>query len=409
VNTQLAVVRVPTVEVLDPEPARATPAEMREMIAQAIVDRLNPPRLTEQEQERLYPEVFASFLANNPRTGDPRPASTRNTYAAAWEDLLQFCPKRIWHIKASDVRDWIEDLRTRPIQPAVAKGLVRNGRRRQGQVGLSGSTINVWISAISSFYSYCARFPVQTADGREIPLFNDMNPAKNHMVRRPESRAFEEVVYLDAEQLAALLQAIRTARTHNPIKSLRDYALFMAYIATGARNSEIRVWQWSDIRPRGTLVFYHWRNKGKEGLDQLPDDAWLPLENYLTVTGRIRTIQPDDYIWTPLNDAAIRFKRPDGSPLIDPATWTRNRPLSSQEINRSLRWYARRAGLNTEKLHVHCLRHSSYMLYRDAGVTLEERSRLLHHSSLAITTHYDHAVAGQLNTGWRKAAELLGL
>lgn len=409
-DEQLALIRVPTVEILDPEPPRPfTPDDLIDRMATAVVARLNPPKLSEQEQERLFPLAFATFISTNPRTGDPRPASTARSYQTAWEDLLQFCPKRIWHIQGLDVRDWVDDLRSRQIKPEIGRGLVKNGRRRPGQVGLSASTINMYISAISAFYSFAEQYPVRTADGREVPLFTGLNPAKNQVVKRPKTRTFEEVVYLDAEQLAALLQAIKHATTHNPVKALRDYALFVAYIATGARNSEIRLWQWRNIVPRGRLVFYTWSNKGKSGTDELPAEAWLALDRYLTVTNRIATIQPDDYLFTPLSDNATRLRRADGSPLIDPAQWTRNRPLSSQEINRNLRWYAKRAGITTDRLHVHCLRHSAYMLYREAGVGLEERSRLLHHSSLAITTHYDHMLSGQVNTGWRKAAELLGL
>lgn len=411
---QLALIPRPVeVEVLPPEPVEAgrpTPADFARMLAAAVVAAQEPARLTEREKEYWYPQAFAEWLANNPRTGDPRPAATINAYQAAWEDFRLFCPKRIWLVEGLDVRAWVDDLKRRSLDPSVAKGLVKNGRRREGQLGLSPSTVNQYISAISAFYSFAEGYEVRAADGRTVPLYDGLNPAKSQIVKRPKTRAFDEVTYLAPEHLRALLQAIRSYAPLNGAKSLRDYALFLTYISTAARNSEIRVWQWRHLVRRGVSMYYTWRNKGKSGTDELPAEAWDAVQDYLTLTGRLNTIQADDYIFTPLGDSVKHLKRSDGTPVVDPDAWTTNRPLSMQEINRCLRFYARRAGLaDVDRLHVHCLRHSASMLYLEAGLPVEELSGLLHHSSLNITTHYVHQVQGKRNVGWAQAANLLRL
>jgi integrase len=171
----------------------------------------------------------------------------------------------------------------------------------------------------------------------------------------------------------------------------------------------VRVWRWADITLRGGTHFYSWENKGKSGTDEIPSDAWAAVEDYLRLTGRLNAMRPEDYIFRPTSDSPTRLKRPDGSPVIDPGDWTRNRPISAQQANADLRSYARRAGLEADQLHIHSLRHSASMLYRASGMDIEERSRMLHHSNIATTQIYDHQLAGQRNTGWAKAAGLLGL
>jgi site-specific recombinase XerD len=116
---------------------------------------------------------------------------------------------------------------------------------------------------------------------------------------------------------------------------------------------------------------------------------------------------PEDYIFIPHSDSALRLKRADGSPIV--GQWDRNRPISQQEANRCLRQYAKRAGLEADRLHIHALRHTASQLYKIGGTPLEERSRMLHHKSFETTRIYDHKVSGQLKVGWQNVASLLGL
>jgi integrase len=64
----------------------------------------------------------------------------------------------------------------------------------------------------------------------------------------------------------------------------------------------------------------------------------------------------------------------------------------------------RLAGLEPPGVHV--LRHSAAKLRRDAGESVEEVSRFLDHSSLAVTTVYLRRLEGQADAGWAKVAEV---
>jgi integrase len=58
---------------------------------------------------------------------------------------------------------------------------------------------------------------------------------------------------------------------------------------------------------------------------------------------------------------------------------------------------------------VHIFRHSAAKLRRDAGESVEDVSRFLDHSSLAVTTTYLRRLEGEADTAWAKVAEALGL
>lgn len=425
-SDQTAIVRVEQprfveVEVLPPEDEYDAAGRMwgqaqvfAGMVAQAVVQASQAPRFSDSELDRHWADAFDAWLARTPKTGAPRPEATREAYAAAWADLRAFNSKHPRHLDGLDIRQWAEDLRTRPIAPLVARGLVRNGRRQDGQLGLSPSTVNQYLAGVSSFYSYCQAYEVRTADGRAVRLYDGLNPAKSQMVTRPRpKRLGQEVTWLDREQLTTLKNCIRSAATLADLEAgvardvstlveLRDFAMFSTYIMTGARNREVRTWQWKDLIRKGTKMFFAWANKGKDGEKELPEPCWQAVQDYLRVAGRLEGMEPEDYIF-----CATRFRRVDGKAAV--ATWRREQPLSPQEVNRALRKYCRRAGIQDVAVHVHSLRHSANMLYADLGVPVERRSVLLNHSSLDMTMRYTHEMEGQRNVDWMLAADALGL
>jgi site-specific recombinase XerD len=78
-----------------------------------------------------------------------------------------------------------------------------------------------------------------------------------------------------------------------------------------------------------------------------------------------------------------------------------------REFCGNLQRYFRLAGL--EPAGVHVLRHSAAKLRRDAGESVEEVSRFLDHSSLAVTTVYLRRLEGQADAGSARLAEAIGV
>lgn len=83
------------------------------------------------------------------------------------------------------------------------------------------------------------------------------------------------------------------------------------------------------------------------------------------------------------------------------------RGLTSGTFYGRFRRHLQKAGLPPAGLHV--LRHTAAKLRRDAGESVEDVSRFLDHSSLAVTTTYLRRLEGQEDRGWGRVAEAIGV
>ncbi len=228
-------------------------------------------------------------------------------------------------------------------------------------------------------------------DGRDRPLH--ATPAR--AVRRPKRNPYRKAHYLDAGDLSAILAVI----PKHTVQGLRDLALFLGYILTGRRNSEWRCLRWGDLDRRGATVHHVWSGKGKEDeRHELPPPVWDAIQNYLKAAGRFESMSDDHYVFVPLNDRAAHL------PNVPRRKWHRNRPLSHVHVNRLLKKYARRAGIDPTHVTVHSLRHSFAMLLDSLGVDVKTISKRLSHSNLNVTSIYLDHLKGVPDETWREAA-----
>ncbi len=90
-----------------------------------------------------------------------------------------------------------------------------------------------------------------------------------------------------------------------------------------------------------------------------------------------------------------------------PSSADGGRGITSGTFYGNLRRYLREAGLPPSGVHI--FRHSAAKLRRDAGESVEEVSRFLDHSSLAVTTVYLRRLEGDRDTTWQQVAATLGI
>ncbi len=137
-------------------------------------------------------------------------------------------------------------------------------------------------------------------------------------------------------------------------------------------------------------TFYTYRGKGgKQGKRELPQSALEAIEASLAAWGKnLAELAPSDSIW------------PSGGSC-------NGRGITSGTFYSNLKRYLRIAGLPPAGVHV--LRHSAAKLRRDASESMEDVSRFLDHSSLAVTTVYLRRLERQEDQGWCKVAAALGI
>jgi len=373
------------------------------------------PMLSVLDLRREWQQCFERWMLDTATS-----EKTLKAYSRAWEDLLLFCeaiPSQhdlkpvsdFWNISHRYIRAWMDDLATRPLDARRVKTLRRRGHERTH--GYAKATIGQYLAAVSSFFSYVEHnWPVTLPDGREVTLLSlsgiMLNPVRVIKRRLTAGAQKREQAYLTALQLRRFLRAI----PQTTALGLRDRALFMLYIMTGGRNSEVRTLQWQDFQERGERMFWHWRGKGRGRKDskdlwkELPPECWAAIKIYLQAAGRWDNLQAENYVFTALGNSAANL------PGVSALQWDPHaQPLTSREVNRLVKKYAARAELDPEDVHVHTLRHSAAMLMDQAGADPEEIRKFLNHESLNTTQGYLHKMKGERNVHAGQMAELLGL
>ena len=142
-----------------------------------------------------------------------------------------------------------------------------------------------------------------------------------------------------------------------------------------------------DIEPGGP-AFYRYRGKGgKQGRRELPRPAYVACVSALSAFDReLGTMPPDASIWP---------------------TSAHTGGVSSGTVYANFRRYLQAAELPPSGLHI--LRHSAAKLRRDAGESIEDVSRFLDHSTLAVTTTYLRRLEGEQDAAWPRVAGSLRL
>ncbi len=242
-------------------------------------------------------------------------------------------------------------------------------------VGLSGKqpssvTIGARLACLSSFYRFLIRMNAVTAnpcDALERPRVS---------IAPPKGLAADDI-----HQLLAVIP-------ETPV-GLRDRAIILTLTLTGRRRAEVLNMKAGDLTHEDGRVWYAYRGKGgKRGKRELPQPAFVALTLALAAYGiEIADMQPDVSLW--------------------PSRRSDRRGITSGTFYSNLQRYFRLAKLPAAGVHI--FRHSAAKLRRDAGESIEDVSRFLDHSSLAVTTVYLRRLEGQADNGWAKVAAAIGL
>ena len=241
--------------------------------------------------------------------------------------------------------------------------------------GLSGKkpssvTINARIACLSSFYRFLIRMSLISA-----------NPCDQ--LERPKATPAPPRG-LSAAEIKKLLDAI----PGNPI-GLRDRAIILTLTLTGRRRTEVLNLKAGDLIQDGDAVFYSYRGKGgKYGKREMPQPAFRALQCALEALGKdFSSMQPNESLW--------------------PSSADSGRGITSGTFYGNLRRYFKAAGLPPSGVHI--FRHSAAKLRREAGESVEQVSRFLDHSSLAVTSVYLRQLEGDRDTTWKQVAGAIGV
>jgi site-specific recombinase XerD len=294
--------------------------------------------------------LYAFLAEKERRSGSKR---TVQSYSRMLHDFFGRASKTPDEVTSQDVFAW-------------AYGLGLSGKEP------SSITIGARIACLSSFYRFLIRM--------QMVLSNPCDALERPRVTQSTPRG------LSAEQVQRLLAVIPTT----PV-GLRDRALIRTLVFTGRRRAEVFGLKAGDLTVENDRTYYAYRGKGgkggKTGRRELPGPAVAAIRAWLAALGRsLEDMKTDESLWLNLRTGQA---------------------ITSGVFYGNLRRYLAKAGLPLAGVHV--FRHSAAKLRRDAGKSVEDVSRFLDHSSLAVTTTYLRRLEGQEVRSWQKVAAALEL
>jgi integrase/recombinase XerC len=192
--------------------------------------------------------------------------------------------------------------------------------------------------------------------------------------------------YLTTAQAKALLGSFK----RDTMESKRNYAIIRLSITTGLRTIEISRANIEDLRAYGDEMALYIQGKGRDEKAEfvkIPAKVYEAIREYLATRGAYDMKDP--------LFAGIGNKNAGGR-------------LTTRTISGIEKAALIGAGLNSERLTAHSLRHTAATLNLLNGGTLEETKQLLRHTNINTTLIYAHALERANNQSEARIEAALG-
>lgn len=220
----------------------------------------------------------------------------------------------------------------------------------------SASTIQGYITTVKLFFAWCAQ------EGLYPNVAEHIKGAKIDTEHKKDA--------LSADQTSALLSGI----DRETESGARDYAILSLMATTGLRTVSVVDANVEDVKTvYGTPVLFY-RGKGhdeKAAYVKLAPQVLEAIRSYLSLRG----------------------KTGSGDPLFAScANRNSGARMTTRSVSRIAAEHMEEAGVKTDRITAHSLRHTAATLNLLNGGTVEETMQLLGHKSITTTMIYSHAL-----------------
>lgn len=194
---------------------------------------------------------------------------------------------------------------------------------------------------------------------------------------------------LTTEQARNLLTGIERSTTEGK----RDFALVNLLVQTGLRTIEAQRANIEDIRQEGGAALLYIQGKGRDEKDAfvlLTESTLKPIRAYLKARGR--------------------EAREGSAPLFaGHGNRNQNGRMTTRTISRIAKDHLKAAGIDSDRITAHSLRHTAVTLSLLAGASIQEAQQLARHSSVNTTMIYAHNIDRVKNAPERRISALLAV
>lgn len=301
-------------------------------------------QITKIEDYRAWEDVFTTWLKNY------KSENTRTKYRSIVEEFFKWVDKWFTEVNKLDIIDWRDHLEQKREMMRQAK----DGTSYYKKAILSDSSINLYLSALSSFYNF--------AQERGLVEANPTDGVKRHKVNPYGKATF---LSIDKGQDLQLLRGIKT----DTEKGLRDRAIVLLMLTTAIRVGAVSDANVDSIIELNGQWYLMYRNKGGEQQTALLTSPVIKaVRAYLAVRGSVAESDP--------LFATVRGKIPQ------------RKRFNGTAITNMIARRAKAVGLH--HITAHSLRHSAAVQAIQHG-SVGDVQKLLKHKSNRVTLIYiDH-------------------
>ena len=237
--------------------------------------------------------------------------------------------------------------------------------------GKSASTIQGYITVVKLFFAWTAQ------EGLYANIAEHVKGATIDTEHKKDA--------LSAEEMAQTLSGISTEDE----KGARDYAILALMATTGLRTVSVVNADVGDIRKLNGVPVLYYRGKGhdeKAVYVKLAPQVLDAINRYLSLRG----------------------ETDKGAPLFTSAA-NRNsgERMTTRSVSRIAANHLEDAGVKTDRITAHSLRHTAATLNLLNGGTVEETQQMLGHRSITTTLIYSHALERMKNMSEKRVASAI--
>jgi integrase/recombinase XerD len=334
-------------------------------------DHLSLPRTQKQLTTAAadpYYEAMATWL-------EGKPANTRRSYFYAVRAFLEFAGAHPGEIRPLQVAAWKEHLK---------------------KEGLADSTVAQRLSALSSYYRYLKR---PSPNGRPLHPHNPVDGVERADL---EVSPYERSRKISIEDFKKILEEIDAGA----VSGARDRAAFLFYVLCGRRRREVVDLHGRDLRVEGNKVSYRVRLKGgRVKWKEMPPPVWDAIRHYLYVAGRALTDEAPVFVASVDNGDYLR----EYYGAAEEGEGDAELPITGAAMSQALKRYARRAGLDPNRISLHSLRHLGAELFQGASKDIQQTQQFLDHAQLNTTQIYLTQLTGEEHRHWQAMTNELEL
>lgn len=188
--------------------------------------------------------------------------------------------------------------------------------------------------------------------------------------------------YLTTGQVKDVLSRIDT----ETVKGKRDYAIIALMVTCGLRDIEVSRANVADLRTRQNSTVLYIQGKGKDDRESfvvVPDSLETVIRDYLKARGG--------------NSKAL---------FTNNSNHGKGDRLTTRSISRIVKTAMINAGLDSDRLTAHSLRHTAVTQALIAGQTLQEVQQFARHSNINTTLIYAHNLENEKNECSGKLADM---